>query len=75
MLPGEREVVINRLLRKLSGVYNVSIPTATKARKAMATTATSRCTEREIRTLSDQLSHTCTMQMHRRYYEQKRAKE
>ena len=73
VLPGEKEVVVGRLMKKLSGEYDVTVPTATSLRKAMATAATSQCSEREIRTLSTQLSH--SIHTHRRSYEQKNAKE
>ena len=51
VLPGNKEVVVNRLLRKLSTRYDVQVPTATEVRKAMSTAATSECSERDIATL------------------------
>ena len=73
VLPGDKEVVVNRLLRKLSTRYQVEVPTATKVRKAISTAATSECSEQEIATLSKQLSH--SMSTHKRYYEQTKAKK
>ena len=67
LLPGPKPITnVSHLTRKLEKHYNITVPTATELRKAVATSAAKSCDDSDISKLANAMSH--SVETHKRYY-------